>query len=197
MEKALTTETEAFKAFIKFLDDLKFCRKCLLTPRFVDYPKFRFRPIMAFVGHSPSLYRKEPGFTFGGRSREVFEKMLESLNLKREEVYGTNLIKCTQPETKTGELKHCSQYIWRELNIIQPWTVVLMGREVLSEVVGPVSYYKPYIKNGFTFVGFMHPCTVLYGTVTLETYLNQAKRILKPFVEKRATKLDDYFRRSF
>ncbi|MBE0428582.1 MAG: uracil-DNA glycosylase [Thermoleophilia bacterium] len=83
-------------------------------------------------------YRTHPseaseGVAFFGRSGEAVIKGCQKLSIDSLILYGTNVIKCANVNEPEGR-RHCPQYLKRELMIVQPKLVVVMGEETLEAI---------------------------------------------------------------
>lgn len=83
-------------------------------------------------------YRTHPseaseGVAFFGRSGEAVMRGCQKLSIDSLILYGTNVIKCAnakEPEAR----KNCPSYLVRELMIVQPKLIVIMGEETLEAI---------------------------------------------------------------
>lgn len=73
------------------------------------------------------------GVAFFGRSGEAIMKGCQKLGIDSLILYGTNVIKCAVVKDDEGRL-NCPQYLAREMIIVQPKLVVVMGEEALAAV---------------------------------------------------------------
>ena len=73
------------------------------------------------------------GVAFFGRSGEAIMKGCQKLGIDSLILYGTNVIKCANVQEPEGRL-HCLGYLTRELMIVQPKLVVIMGEKTLEAV---------------------------------------------------------------
>lgn len=82
-----------------------------------------------FVADEPSRTEDELNSFYVGNSGEMLEKMIENvLNIKKEEVYLTNLIKCySQNRANRTNFDSCNDYFSKELEIVNPELVVILG----------------------------------------------------------------------
>lgn len=73
------------------------------------------------------------GVAFYGRSGEAIMKSCQKLGIDSMVLYGTNVIKCANVQENEAR-EHCLAYLVRELIIIQPKLVVVMGKDTLRAV---------------------------------------------------------------
>lgn len=99
------------------------------------------------VVEAPSAYEEEIGQPFVGKSAQVFNELLMGLNLKREDVYVTHLIKYRpyKVNQKTGriinrsvkkdEITFFHDYLKDEINIIEPKIIITLGNIPLRTIM--------------------------------------------------------------
>lgn len=88
-----------------------------------------------FIGEAPGKKEDELGIPFVGTSGKSLNKMLELINLKREDVYLTNICKCRPPENRDPlpeEVAACLPWLEEEIKIISPEIIVTLGKYALN-----------------------------------------------------------------
>lgn len=102
-------------------------------------------PIM-IVGEGPGQTEDETGRPFVGRSGELLDKILASVQLSRHEnVFIGNVVKCRPPENRTptaDEAEACKGYLLEQIRLINPKIILLTGATALRGLLG--------IKQGIT-----------------------------------------------
>lgn len=90
---------------------------------------------IVFIGEAPGRQEDEQGLPFVGASGKFLSEMLGSINLRREEVYITNIVKYRppnnrdpQPEEKAAFLP----YLLQQIAVIEPLVVVTLGRHPMT-----------------------------------------------------------------
>lgn len=86
-------------------------------------------PIM-FVGEAPGEKEDVVGKPFVGKSGGLFTKIFNSVDLAREDVYITNIVKCHPKGNRNpeeDEIKICSQYLETQIALINPKIIVTVG----------------------------------------------------------------------
>ncbi|HEY75173.1 MAG TPA: uracil-DNA glycosylase [Thermoflexia bacterium] len=84
-----------------------------------------------FIGEAPGFHEDQQGRPFVGAAGRFLEDLLESIGLKREDVYITNIIKCRPPANRDplpDEIEACGPFLERQLEVIRPKLVVTLGR---------------------------------------------------------------------
>lgn len=75
--------------------------------------------------------RRKKELPFVGASGKFLDKMLEGINLKREDVYITNIVKDRPPDNrdpKPEEIRLYSPLLIQQIDIIQPAVFATLGR---------------------------------------------------------------------
>ena len=102
-------------------------------------------PIMV-VGEGPGQTEDETGLPFVGKSGQLLEKILQSVNLSVEnDVFIANVVKCRPPENRTPttqEAEACKGYLMEQIRLVNPKIILLTGATALRGLLG--------IKQGIT-----------------------------------------------
>ena len=83
-----------------------------------------------FIGEAPGFHEDQQGRPFVGAAGNFLEELLESIGLKREDVYIANVIKCRPPgnrEPLPVEAANCREYLDEQLSVIRPEYVCCLG----------------------------------------------------------------------
>ena len=97
---------------------------------------------VVFIGEAPGKNEDEQGRPFVGAAGKFLNEMLESIGMKREDVYITNIVKYRPPNNRDPEPEEKEAfwpYLVRQLDIIQPKLVVTLGRHSME-------YFLPGMK---------------------------------------------------
>jgi uracil-DNA glycosylase len=82
------------------------------------------------VGEGPGQREDELGLPFVGRSGELLDKLLGEIDLRREDVYIANVVKCRPPQNRDprpDEIDACKGYLKRQIELIDPKVVLTLG----------------------------------------------------------------------
>lgn len=109
------------------------CRRCpLAQTRTCAVPgEGSLNAVAMFVGEGPGAGEDRQGRPFVGRSGQFLTDTLAQLGIARSEVYITNVVKCRPPQNRDPlpvELDACSDYLTRQVAIINPRIIVTLGR---------------------------------------------------------------------
>lgn len=127
------------------------------------------------IKHQTLPGEADEGVAFFGRSGEAIMKSCQKLGIDSLLLYGTNIIKCANvPEEEA--LEWCLSYIYRELEIVQPKLLVVMGEKAL-EAVNRLNFplarqltYQPGEIQPFT------PTSEVLVTPEIDTSLDDQRR---------------------
>jgi uracil-DNA glycosylase family 4 len=153
-----------------------------------------------FVGEAPGRQENLKGLPFVGAAGKIFDELLHNIELSREKVYITNVVKCRPPGNRDPALEEiaiCTElYLARQVQVIRPRFLVMLGRHsaafVLSkagigvggvtEVHGRVYEISPF---GFHVVAIpmFHPAAALYN-IKYKDLLKEDFGVLKSEIEK-------------
>ena len=121
---------------------------------------------LLFIGEGPGASEDSMGKPFVGRSGELLTKMIENvLQLKREDVYITNIVKCHPPTNRTPtptEAHTCQPYLLKQIEIIKPKLIVTLGATAYHYLTGDetsISKIRGNIlkQDGYTLIPTYHP----------------------------------------
>ena len=92
-----------------------------------------------FIGEGPGFHEDKQGRPFVGPAGQFLDELLASINLKRADVFITNVVKCRPPENrdpKPEEIEACNDYLDRQIAAIQPLVIVTLGRHSMAKFFG-------------------------------------------------------------
>ncbi len=93
-----------------------------------------------FIGEGPGAEEDARGEPFVGQAGKLLDAMLAAIDLRRgEDVYIANAVKCRPPGNRTpeaAEMAACFPYLKRQIELLQPKLIVLLGRVAVNSVLG-------------------------------------------------------------
>ena len=95
-------------------------------------------PIM-LVGEAPGVEEDNAGLTFLGEVGDLLKKMLNAINIKKENIYTTYAVNFRPPEDRKPtpiEIKRYSQFLQKHISIIKPKILILMGSTAMESLTG-------------------------------------------------------------
>lgn len=123
------------------------------------------------VGEGPGQQEDEQGVPFVGRSGQLLNKLLDEVDLGRNDVYITNVVKCRPPanrDPRPDEIESCKGYLKRQIELIDPKVVVTLGnfstKLLLRTTTGITAMRgRSYEWWGRFLVPTFHPAAALRG----------------------------------
>ena len=89
-----------------------------------------------FIGEGPGRDEDLQGQPFVGRSGQLLNRVLEAIDIKREDVFITNIVKCRPPDNRqplSNEMGTCKQILLaHQINIIRPTIICTLGASALT-----------------------------------------------------------------
>ncbi len=92
-----------------------------------------------FVGEGPGADEDLSGVPFIGKAGQLLNNMITAMGLAREQVYIANIVKCRPPKNRVPEpveANTCSQFLLRQMDVIQPKVVVALGSTAATYLLG-------------------------------------------------------------
>jgi DNA polymerase len=86
---------------------------------------------LMIIGEAPGFYEDKAGEPFVGRAGQLLNAMLQSINIKREEVYIANILKCRPPNNRDplpNEVELCTPFLKKQIALVNPTLLLGLGR---------------------------------------------------------------------
>jgi len=188
------------KKLAQIKEEVLKCRKCPLY-------KTRVLPVIGegnhqakivLCGEAPGFNESKTGRPFCGNSGKVLDELLESVGIKRQEVYIANILKDRPPQNRNPqkeEIEACAPYLERQIEIIKPKIIGALGnysvayileKYGLKEKIQGISKIHGKVFEAKTSFGqikiipFYHPAVVVYNQ-NMKRELEKDFKILKKF----------------
>jgi len=121
------------------------------------------------VGEAPGANEDETGRPFVGQAGQLLTKILAAVDLTREEVFITNVVKHRPPGNRNpapNEIEACSPYLVRQLELIKPKVIVAFGTfaaQTLLNTKTPIGKLRGEVHryHGIPLVVTYHPAALL------------------------------------
>jgi uracil-DNA glycosylase family 4 len=157
---------------------------------------------IVFIGEAPGKKEDLQGKPFVGAAGKFLNEMLELIDLKREDVYITNIVKYRPPNNRDPlpeEKRAFLPYLQSLLEVIQPKVVVTLGRHSMncflpdlqiSQVHGEPKRIKLQLKDNsdtleVVVLPLFHPAAALYNGSMRQTLIDDF--MLIPTIIKKIT----------
>ena len=94
---------------------------------------------LIFIGEGPGAQEDIQGLPFVGRSGKLLTQLIEEMELMREEVFITSIVKCRPPQNRnpsTAEIRACKTYLEAQLEAIAPKILCTLGLPATRTLLG-------------------------------------------------------------
>ena len=134
-----------------------------------------YSPLM-LVGEGPGENEDATGLPFVGRAGKLLDDILAAVNLTRQDVYLTNIVKCRAAvqeegrmknrQPRAGEIKACNPYLQGQLEAVKPEIILCLGSPAAKTVIDrdfkiTRDRGKWYDLDGIKAMATFHPAYVL------------------------------------
>ncbi len=184
---------EKYKDYIQLVKEISNCKKCRLC-------NYRKNPVpgegpiytrIMIIGEAPGYYEDIQAKPFVGRAGHLLTKMLNAININRDTVYITNIIKCRPPENRDpmdDEISACMPYLERQIELIKPEFILTLGRWAIKALVNTQEGIKKIHGKIFTYknikvVPTFHPAALLRNQ-DLKKYAWEDLKIFRSLIAK-------------
>ncbi len=124
---------------------------------------------LMFVGEGPGFEEDQQGRPFVGPAGQLLTKMIQAINLRREEVYITNVVKCRPPKNRLpqeDEIETCRPFLEEEIRLVDPLILVPLGNcaaQTLTRSKKKISDLRGRLLdfNGRRLIATFHPAYLL------------------------------------
>ena len=116
----------------KLRDEALGCTRCELhqTRKTVVFGTGNENADLMFVGEAPGADEDRSGEAFVGRAGQLLTKIIEAMELTRDEVYIANVIKCRPPGNRNPssfEIETCEPFLQKQIELIKPKVICALG----------------------------------------------------------------------
>ena len=122
-----------------------------------------------FVGEAPGEQEDRTGTPFVGRAGQLLDRFLFAVDIKREDVYIANILKCRPPKNRDPlptEEDACIDYLRAQVRLIRPKMIVCLGRIAAMRLISPdykiTKQHGEWVeRGGFLMTAVYHPAALL------------------------------------
>ncbi len=145
------------------------CKLCALGRTQVVFGVGNPTADLMFVGEAPGADEDEQGIPFVGRAGQLLTKIIEAIELRRDDVYIANVIKCRPPGNRNpepDEVLTCEPFLFQQIDLVQPKVVVALGKfavQTLLRTDTPITKLRGQVHpfRGAVLVPTFHPAYLL------------------------------------
>ena len=132
------SERESLESIRADLGDCRRCKLCSGRTNIV-FGSGTSHAKLVFVGEGPGADEDAQGLPFVGAAGHLLTKIIEAIQLTRDQVYICNIVKCRPPSNRTpeeDEIAACSPFMFRQVESIQPKVICCLGAVAAQTVLG-------------------------------------------------------------
>lgn len=165
--------TEPTEPWAQLQSQVSACTQCALSQsrtQTVFGTGSRFADLL-IVGEAPGFNEDQQGEPFVGKAGQLLNAMLQSIELKRDDVYIANILKCRPPENRDpqqSEVEQCTTFLDQQIDLLQPKVILAVGRfaaQYLLSTTASLSTLRAetqrYAKRDIPLVVSYHPAYLL------------------------------------
>jgi uracil-DNA glycosylase family 4 len=171
-EAPLTFSRNATEALAAIRTDIGDCTRCKLHTlgrKQIVFGVGNPQADLMFVGEAPGADEDEQGIPFVGRAGQLLTKIIEAIDLRRDDVYIANIIKCRPPQNRNpepDEVASCEPFLFRQVDVIEPKVIVALGKyaaQTLLRTDSPISRLRGRVFDyrGAKLIPTFHPAYLL------------------------------------
>ena len=151
--------------------EIALCRQC-------EIAKYRTKVVpgegaedadILFIGEAPGWHEDQQGRPFVGPAGLYLDELLASINLKREQVYIANVIKCRPTGNRDplpSEIHNCRKWLEHQIELIRPRMIVTLGRYSMAMFFSGKSISKIHgtaqKRGDVIYYAMYHPAAALH-----------------------------------
>jgi len=176
-------------------EEIRKCKKCRLWKTRRNSLPGEGNSIvrLMLVGQAPGENEDREGKMFIGPSGKKLYRLLQDADVRRKEMYVTNLIKCILPKyrkPKQDEIQACAEHLNEEIRLINPSVIATLGYYsakyifVKYQIPLPKSkqefskvYGKVFLAENGKILPLRHPATLLYDSSIGEEMVKNYKKL--------------------
>lgn len=139
-----------------------------------------------FVGEAPGRSEDEKGRPFVGAAGRILDEMLARAGIPRSQVFITNVVKCRPPGNRVpeeDEVAACRPYLDRQVALIRPRIICILGRTAYSSILGGGSITanrgRVIEKDGQKYFLTIHPAAAIYNKNMLSLLEADIKKLAR------------------
>jgi uracil-DNA glycosylase family 4 len=134
---------------------------------------------IVFIGEAPGKNEDQQGKPFVGAAGKFLNEMLEMIQMKREDIYITNIVKYRPPNNRDplpAEKEAFLPYLQEQLDIIKPKLIVTLGRHSMDVLLPGLKisqvHGQPKRYHGIVYMPLFHPAAALYNGGMRQTLID-------------------------
>ena len=169
--RCVSVRQQGKMALSELYEEIRRCQQCELH-------KTRTRAVpgegpedaeIMFIGEAPGFHEDQQGHPFVGPAGQFLTQLISSIDLKRDQVYITNIIKSRPPGNRDplpAEINACHQWLKKQIDLIKPRMIVTLGRYSMAlffpgKTIGKI-HGTAKERDGIIYFAMYHPAAALH-----------------------------------
>jgi len=154
------------------------------------------------IGEAPGRSEDEMGRPFVGAAGRILDQALKKAGIERSQVFITNVVKCRPPGNRVpeeDEVAACRPYLDRQIALIRPKVICVLGRTAYSSLLGGGSITanrgKIIDRSGHKYFLTVHPAAAIYNKSllpVLEADLKKLASKVRAMENEGASSMEDF-----
>ncbi len=125
--------TDSLLTLDKIHNELGDCQRCKLSShrKNIVFGVGDKNADLMFIGEAPGRDEDSQGVPFVGRAGQLLTRIIQSIELNRDQVYIANILKCRPPQNRdpeADEIETCEGFLHKQIASIKPLIIVALGR---------------------------------------------------------------------
>jgi uracil-DNA glycosylase len=168
-------------------EELGDCKRCKLhqTRRTLVFGEGNEKAMLMFVGEGPGYDEDVQGRPFVGKAGQLLTKIIQSIQLERDEVYIANIVKCRPPQNRTpepDEVLACRPFLLKQIEAVRPKIICCLGAvaaQALLQTGEKITALRGRVfdLNGIRVIPTYHPAYLLRNPERKREVWEDMKRI--------------------
>lgn len=190
--------TSSTAALLELRDDALSCTVCRLaeTRTNVVFGSGDPNARLVLVGEAPGKNEDLQGEPFVGAAGSLLDRLLGEIDMRREEAYIANVLKCRPPgnrDPRPDEIDACKHYLRSQIRLIEPEVVMTLGN-FATKLLVPTDVGITRMRGqripwwlGSTLVPTFHPAAALRGRPEVEQQMREDFRLVQSILGETAS----------
>jgi len=141
---------------------------------------------LMFIGEAPGVEEDFQGRPFVGAAGQLLTRMIEAMQFRREDVYIANVVKCHPPgnrDPREDEAATCLPFLRRQIELISPKVIVLLGAVPLRFVMGKTGIHRhrgQWLElNGIPVMPTYHPAYLFHSPKAKRSVWEDLQKVMR------------------
>lgn len=185
------------RALEEIAAQIKKCRRCPLYKNATNSVPGEGNPEaeIMFIGEGPGYHEDQQGIPFCGQAGKLLDELLQSIEVKREEVFICNMLRHRPPGNRDPlleEIEACKIWLDQQIKVIQPKAIVTLGRFSMAKFIpeGKISFlhgqarFVDFEGRKYIVIPMFHPAAALRSLEIMSKLKEDFKKIAKMLTSK-------------